>query len=432
MIIDSTRIAERLVGLGKIRILGLDDHVGEPLRVHIETATGRPACPGDCRGEVVVKDRDIVELVDLPVFGRPARLVWHKRRWRCPNPGCLMLSWTEQAPEIASPRVSMTARAARWVTLAVGRSGRAVSDVAAELGSAWHTINDTVVAYGEALLAADVDRVGAVTALGLDETFFVRAGRYRAKTWATSIVDVAGGRLLDIVEGRTAAAPSKWLNDQGEEWLTQIRWATLDMSGPYRKTFNDVVPDATQVADPFHLVKLATTKVNDVRRRVQQEALGHRGYKNDPLYRTRRLLQMADERLDDDTRTRLVGLLDAGDPRGELRAAWHAKEVVRSIYDHTNAEVALEFVTRLGSDLQDESCPPEIDQLGRTITVWRRQIAAWHEAHVSNGPTEAVNNLIKRVKRVGFGFTNWRNYRTRVLLYTGGINWDLLPAVEPR
>ena len=77
--------------------------------------------------------------------------------------------------------------------------------------------------------------------------------------------------------------------------------------------------------------------------------------------------------------------------------------MVRQIYSHTNAAVAVEYVERLGHDLQDESCPPEINQLGRTLRTWRHQIAAWHQAHVSNGPTEAVNNLIKRVKRAAFG-----------------------------
>ena len=177
-----------------------------------------------------------------------------------------------------------------------------------------------------------------------------------------------------------------------------------------------MLPDATQVADPFHLVKLANTRLDEVRRRVQNETLGHRGHKDDPLYRSRRLLTKADERLDDRGRAKLAGLLEAGDPRGEVRMAWHAKEVVRSIYDHTDPDLAVEFVTRLGADLQDRSCPPEVRQLGRTITRWRDQIAAWHQAHVSNGPTEAANNLIKRVKRVAFGFTRFRNYRLRVSL----------------
>ena len=101
---------------------------------------------------------------------------------------------------------------------------------------------------------------------------------------------------------------------------------------------------------------------------MQNETLGHRGRKDDPLYRSRRLLTRADERLDDRCREKLLGLLEAGDPRGEVRMAWHAKEVVREIYAHTNPDVGFEFVTRLGADLQDDSCPPEVRQLGRTIT----------------------------------------------------------------
>ena len=207
---------------------------------------------------------------------------------------------------------------------------------------------------------------------------------------------------------------------------------TLDLSGPYRATFDTMLPDAIQVADPFHVVRLADSKLDECRRRVQNETLGHRGRKDDPLYRIRRLLTKADERLTEDGRTKLLGLLDAGDPGGDVKTAWHAKEVVRQIYAHTDPELAAEFVERLGHDLQDDSCPHEVRSLGRTLIRWRHQIAAWHQAHVTNGPTEAANNLIKRVKRVAFGFRRFRNYRIRVLLYAGKPNWDLLATITPR
>ena len=90
-----------------------------------------------------------------------------------------------------------------------------------------------------------------------------------------------------------------------------------------------------------------------------------------------------------------------------------------------------EFVDGLGHDLHDKTCPPEIRRLGRTIVRWRHQIAAWHQAYVSNGPTEAANNLVKRVKRVAFGFTRFRNYRIRALLYAGKPNWQLLATITP-
>jgi transposase len=51
---------------------------------------------------------------------------------------------------------------------------------------------------------------------------------------------------------------------------------------------------------------------------------------------------------------------------------------------------------------------------------------------VSNGPTEGANNLIKRIKRVAFGFTQFRNYGIRTLLYAGRPNWSLLATIEPR
>ena len=431
MELDPTRMCALLVGLPAVTVLGIEDVRDGPLWVHVETCGPRPWC-ADCAGALRVKDRPVVELVDLPCFGRPTRLAWRKFRWACPNEMCLVGSFTEQVPTIAAARLVMTDRAGRWVTEQVGRNGRTVNEVARELDCDWHTIMDTVIAYGTALVDDDPDRIGTVTALGLDETLFVRLGLFRTQQWATTIADVRGGRLLDMVEGRTAMSACEWLATQGERWCDQVLYATLDLSGPYRSTFDTMLPDATQVADPFHVVKLANKSVDDCRRRVQNETLGHRGHADDPLYRSRRLLTRAAERLTEKHNTKLVGLLDAGDPKGEVRMAWHAKEMVRSIYDHHDPDLALEFVAALGRDLQDESCPPETNKLGRTIVRWREQIAAWHQAHVSNGPTEAINNLIKRVKRVAFGFRNFAHYRIRALLYAGRPNWDLLATITPR
>ena len=64
--------------------------------------------------------------------------------------------------------------------------------------------------------------------------------------------------------------------------------------------------------------------------------------------------------------------------------------------------------TRLADDLQNESCPPEINKLGRTIARWTPQITNWHISKVTNRPTEALNNLIKRIKRAAFGLPQLR------------------------
>jgi transposase len=427
--IDATRMCQLLVGLPAVTVRGVaDPSPSVPLVVEIETELEEPIGCAGCGGRATVKDRDPVVLVDLPAFGRPTRLRWVKRRWRCPDPGCTVGTWTEVAPRIGSSRLVMTARAGRWATWQVGKHGRTVAEVAADLGCDWHTVNDAVIAYGS-VLVDDPDRIGDVTALGLDETLFAKTGKWRTKQWSTSIVDVAAGRLLDVVEGRDALPAVRWLANRDPAWRAQVRFATLDMSGPYRKVFDTMLPDAVQVADPFHLVRLAGEKLDEVRRRVQNETLGHRGRKHDPLYRARRLLVLAHERLDERATGKLAGLLRAGDPRGEVTTAWHAKEAVRELYAHRDQQLALEWVDQLSEDLRDRDCPPEVRQLGRTMRRWRTQIAAWHQAQVTNGPTETMNGLAKRIKRIAFGMTNFVHWRIRVLLYAGRPNWSRLSLV---
>ncbi len=203
--------------------------------------------------------------------------------------------------------------------------------------------------WGDTLLAADIARISQVEALGLDEHLMWHRGRFRAKAWATGIVDVGRGQLFDIVPGRTADAPTRWLLRRPRGWLGGIRWAVLDLSGPYRSAFNEALPHAKQVADPFHVVRLANDALDEVRRRVQNQTLGHRGRKHDPLYRARKLLVSASERVTDSGRARLRGLLDAGDPYGEVRDAWHAKETLRSIYDIDDAKLGAATVEQLAS-----------------------------------------------------------------------------------
>ena len=97
---------------------------------------------------------------------------------------------------------------------------------------------------------------GPCEALGLDEVLFARIGSFHRQEFSTQIVDVRAGQLLDVVPGRSGAAPTAWLEKQGKEWRDKVRYATLDLSSPYRKVFTTMMPKAVQVADPFHVVKV--------------------------------------------------------------------------------------------------------------------------------------------------------------------------------
>ena len=113
---------------------------------------------------------------------------------------------------------------------------------------------------------------------------------------------------------------------------------------------------------------------------------------------------MAHERISGPGDAKLRGLLTAGDPHREVRDTWHAKETLRGIYDISCAEVGAATVEQLTEDSQDPGMPEEVNRLGRTLRRWRTRTSNWYHVQVTNGPTEAANNLMKRVKRVGFAF----------------------------
>ena len=78
--------------------------------------------------------------------------------------------------------------------------------------------------------------------MGLDATLFRRSGPWRTRRSCTSIVDVAEGQLLDIVGGRGADGPIRWLLDQSQSWRDRIAWGVLNLSGAHRRAFDEALP----------------------------------------------------------------------------------------------------------------------------------------------------------------------------------------------
>ena len=117
--LDRTRWPELLVGLDQIRVLDVARDNDNRVHVAVETTDSTALCTG-CGNAATVKDRPLVRLADLPVFGSASILVWRKRRWVCRQGACPVGSWTENRCDIAPPRAQMTTRAGLWATREVG------------------------------------------------------------------------------------------------------------------------------------------------------------------------------------------------------------------------------------------------------------------------------------------------------------------------
>jgi transposase len=316
----------------------------------------------------------------------------------------------------------LTERARAEACRRVGKDAHAVAAVARDLGSAGRPSCMRAMAEHGTPLVDDAARLDGVGRLGLDETSFLKATRQAPTRWVTGLVDLERGRLLDLVADRTRAAVDGWLGARPHGWLAQVNTVALDPWRGYASALMAPLGHATVVVDHFHAIRLANTVVDQVRRRTQQATLGHRGRKQDPLYRIRKLLLTAHEQLTGRGRARLRAGLRAGDPTGEVAVAWQGKELLRAVYAAAGTAAARAALDRF-YHWCDGIQVPELSRLARTVRVWEVEILAWHATDgCSNGPTEAVNLLIKKVKRVGHGFRNFANYRLRLLLHCG-VSW---------
>jgi transposase len=415
----SSASASRLLGLDGFEVLTAEVVAGE-WQLDVETMAAVVGCIG-CGVRAELHGRRTVRVRDLPIGGRPVVLCWRKRIWRCREEACRVRTWTERVAAIR-PRAVLTERARAEACRRVGKDATAVAAVARDLGVGWATIMRAVHEHGTPLVE-DPTRLDSVAALGLDETSFLKATRVAPTRWITGLVDLERGRLLDLVADRTRAAVDGWLHARPRDWLTQVSTVALDPWRGYASALVVPLGHVRVVVDHFHTIRLANTVVDQTRRRIQQASLGHRGRNRDPLYRIRKLLLTAAEQLTQRGRVRLRAGLAAGDPTGEVAAAWQGKELLRAVYAAAGTAAARAALDRF-YHWADGVEVAELSRLARTVRAWEAEILAFHATDgCSNGPTEALNLLIKKVKRVGHGFRNFTNYRLRLLLHCG-VRWQ--------
>jgi transposase len=419
-----------LLGLDGFAVLAqlLDGQTGE-WWLAVEMTEDRAWCPV-CGVRAVGHGRRRVKVRDLPIADRPVVLVWAKRLWRCPEPACPTGTWSEESDAIA-PRAVLTERARADIARRVGPGEQSVARAAKSFGVGWHAAMAAVWDHGQPRVD-HLARLGAPAAVGLDETSFLAATATHPTLLVTGIVDLDAGRLIDVLPARSTQAVTDWLDSKPAPWRAGIRHVVIDPYQPYANAVAQALPDARLVVDHFHVIRLGNAALDEVRRRVQHTTLGHRGRKADPLYRIRRRLLAGHERLDPAGLARLLAWLDVGDPDGEVAACYLAKELLRETFSADDVFDARRRLTVFYEHCRSSDVD-ELERLARTVARWETPILRWHRTRLTNAATEGTNLIVKNIKRLGFGFRNFDNYRLRLLLRCGAP-WQhhQVASIRPR
>jgi transposase len=329
--------------------------------------------------------RRVHEVADSPCFGRPVRLRWRKRTWSCPDRDCSTRTFTEQDEDLAPARSRLSTRATWWAINQIRREHGNVNSLARQLGINWWTLWGWVKPKLKAM-ADDQARYTGVHTLGVDEHIWHHVSpKRRGPKELTGMVDLTRdsrghvhARLLDLVPGRSGTVYATWLLERSEAFKDGVKVATLDPFQGYKNALDEELEDATAVLDAFHVVKLGTQVVDDVRRRVQQATTGHRGRAGDPLYRIRTILRSGAEHLTDRQFERLDAALDADAAHLEVSLAWQAAQKLRSVYHQGDRATGRRIAEQILDSFPD--CPiPEIARLGKTLRRWRQAFLAYFD-----------------------------------------------------
>lgn len=416
-------VSQVMLGLADLEVLEAQE-VGGELHLWVQTLPGLEGCPG-CGVPAQSNGRREVTLRDVEMGGRPVVLRWRKRLWKCKERLCAVKTWTERHPQLPSRRV-LTARAEREIARLLGESPTPTSQAAARFGVTWHTAWAAFTRHAEPAVLARQRELPPPRAAGVDETSFVRRNQTFGSRWCTSIVDVTRRRLLEVVHGRSAQVITDWVDQRPAGWAEQVTVAVCDPLRAYAKGLREAFEHAVLVADFYHVTKAGLDAVDQVRVNVTRETLGRRGRKGDHLYDIRRRLLTAPERLSGPRYARLNARLGHGDPDGHVRQAWRIAHQLRRLNEVGTGRGARRRLDAIIAEAA-ASDRPELRKLARTLREWRAPICARYDHdRISNAVVEAINTMIKRIKRAGCGYRNFANYRLRLLTLCGKI-----PVVEP-
>ncbi len=385
-----------------------------------------------CGCEGTPRDTVLRRLAHEPLGWRPTTLLVTIRRYRCTGCGHV---WRQDTSRAAEPRAKLSRVGLRWALEGIVCQHLTVARVAEGLGVAWNTANDAVLAEGQRVLINDPGRFDGVQVIGVDE--HVWRHTRRGDKYVTVIIDLTGARdgtgparLLDMVEGRSKQAFKAWLADRDEAWRDAVEVVAMDGFTGFKTATTEELPEATAVMDPFHVVHLAADALDRCRRRVQQDLHGHRGRKDDPLYRARRVLHTGADLLTDRQQQRLTALFEA-DEHVQVEATWGIYQRMIGAYREPDRAKGRQLMSNL-IDALGRGVPAaltELITLGRTLKKRAEDVLAYFDRPgTSNGPTEALNGRLEHLRGSALGFRNLTNYIARSLLETGGFR----PQLHPR
>ena len=398
-------VLRRLLGVTKMFVDSALVRQDGTLAVQVRPVWRRSRC-GECGQRAPRYDRRPVRGWLHISWGRtPVELVYEPWRVECARCGIRVeqVPWavhrshfTEDFEELAAYLSQITNR----------------TEVHRMLGIAWATVGSIV----ERVVARrlDPERLAGLRRIGIDEFSYKKRHQY-----VTVVVDHDRQRVVWAGEGRSAEALAPFFELLGPEGCQAIELVTIDLSAAYIKAVREGLPKAEIVYDRFHVQRLASDALDEVRRSLVRELT------DDPdearaVKRTRYVLLKNPRNLN---RAQRLKLSEVQRTNQRLYRAYLLKETLAKALDYRQlgrAEPALRDWLAWAS----RSRLKPFVRAARTIRKHLAGILAYIRTRLSNGLVEGLNNKIRMIARRAYGFHSHQALIAMIFLNCGGLQLD--------
>ena len=358
-------------------------------------------CPHCKRAHFIFKGgrwRDRVQT--LPIGRRPVFLLLYYPRILCLECGRL----GEIRPSFIDPYVTYTRQLARFVTdLCRLTTIRGVAEIT---GLSW----DVVKSIEKQRLERTYGRVSlrGVRLVAVDEIAVLKGQRYK-----TIVLDLESGRVLSVADGRGEEALRPFLR-RLRRARVKLEAIAMDMAAGYLAAVEAVLPKVPVVFDRFHVVKLMNERLDELRRSHfrRSEAPGRKLVKG-----VRYLVLMGRAKLEalEQKRPGVLARLDQALALNEpLSLGYYLKEKLRVLWDEPDRQAAEEFLDEWCEEAEATGIA-ELAKMATTLRRHRERLLNYFDHRITTGPLEGLNNKIKVLKRMAYGFRDMRFFELKIL-----------------
>ncbi|BBD70632.1 transposase [Nostoc commune NIES-4072] len=396
---------EQILNLPDMKVLDFQELEGEEIIITIEKSVNYSTCPwcGQITHSIHQNHWRIIH--DLPWNKKTVLLKINRRQFKC-----------HKCKKVFSEQLDCVDQSKRYTK-------RLATDIVQQvLNSNIHSVakrNSLSDEEVESMLKKQVAQIlninlSQIKKLGIDEIALVKGqGNYLAV-----LVDLDTHKPIEIVQSRRIEDIREVLVNWGVEVLNQIEEVSIDLWSPYKNLVEELMPNANITADRFHVMKQVNDELDTMRKAEKKAAMSldnksERERILEALNKSKYALIKNQDSLNEKQRKKLKSVQEVSPKLAKMHAL---KEEFRDIFETTKSWG--DSIIKL-LDWMYDALLYFPKSLG-TIVRWFGEIVGYFDGRTTSGAVEGINNKLKLIKRLGYGFRNFNNFRLRSLL-----NWHL-------